>query len=54
MEISELELLPYATKVLDNRTGEELMFNRYSNPYVQCTDNRGLTIWLSPDRIEIK
>jgi hypothetical protein len=54
MEISELELLPYATKVIDNRTGEVLTFSRFSNSYVQCTDVRGLTIWLNPERIELK
>ena len=54
MDIQELEILPYATKIIDNKTGEELTFNRYSNPYVQCTDAKGLTIWLSPDRIERK
>jgi hypothetical protein len=54
MTWDEVEVLPYAAKVIDNRTGEELTFSRYSNPYVQCTDARGLTIWLSIDRIERK
>jgi hypothetical protein len=54
LEIAELQVLPYGTKVIDNRTGEELYFSNYTNPYVLCTDVRGLTIWLAPDRIELK
>ena len=54
MDIQELNLLPYATKIIDNRTGELLTFENYQNPYVLAYDNRGLTVWLSPDRIERK
>ena len=54
MDIQELQLLKYATKIIDNKTGEELTFNEYTKPYVLCTDSRGLIIWLSYDRIDLK
>lgn len=53
MEIKELQLLQYGTKITDNRTGEILSFENYQNPYVLAYDEKGLTIWLSPDRIEL-
>jgi hypothetical protein len=52
METSEISLLEYATKIIDNRTGEILTFENYNNPYVLAYDERGLTIWLTPDRVE--
>lgn len=53
MDIQELTLLKYGTKIIDNRTGEIISFENYQNPYVLGYDEKGLTIWLTPDRVEL-
>ena len=52
MDINEINLLKYGTKIQDNRTGEILTFEHYNIPYVIGYDERGLTIWLTPDRVD--
>jgi hypothetical protein len=53
MDINEINLLKYGTKIQDNRTGEILTFENYKVPYVLCYDEKGLSIWLTPERISI-
>jgi hypothetical protein len=54
MTWDEVEILQYATKVIDIITGEELTFYQCTENYVLCYDWKGLTIWIQPERIKLK
>ena len=55
MQINEIRQLQVETKIMDNRTGEQLNFVSFpiESAYVICRDYDERQIWLTPDRIEI-
>ncbi len=51
MSLSEIKSLPIGAKIIDDRTGEELKYNGFDGRYVMGLDERGITIWLLPERV---
>lgn len=42
-------------KLVDSMTGEELSFLKYvphEDNHVMCSDRKGITVWIMPDRLE--
>ena len=54
MQNNEIREMAMGTKIMDNRTGEELYFSSFpiESNYVICIDSNKKYLWLTPDRIE--
>jgi hypothetical protein len=54
MQDNEIRELSQGSKIIDNRTGEQLYFSSFpiDSKYVVCSDEDKKYLWLTPDRIE--
>jgi hypothetical protein len=55
MEINTIRDLQSGTRIIDNRTGEQLKYLSYpiESQYVICSDENKTTIYLEPERIDL-
>jgi hypothetical protein len=53
MNIEDVKKLSPGSELYDNRTGEDVRFMGYTDPYALCDDGK-VFVWLVPERLELK